>query len=266
MGARQRESTPEDEATPIAVHLLGRFRVVKHGRVLNIGDSPKSQALIVSLAIRPNYSASRDTLLSMIWPDRERELSGQSLNSLISSLRRVLGDVIGGEAPVLHDNGYYRINVEAGISLDTRTFDELARAGDQAARGGSTEHAISSYTKALDLYEGDLCSSQDIQCLLERERLRAVYLTVASQIADYHFKRGDYRMGLEFGQRLLWHDPCREDAHRLLMRCYVRLGERAQALRQFRLCEDVLREEFDAPPEGSTRALFDAVRLDPTSV
>jgi hypothetical protein len=65
---------------------------------------------------------------------------------------------------------------------------------------------------------------------------------------------------------LLTHDPCREDGHRTAMRCHVRLGERAQALRQYMLCEAVLRTEFNAKPEPATTVLFDQVRLDPGSV
>ena len=50
------------------------------------------------------------------------------------------------------------------------------------------------------------------------------------------------------------------------MRCCVRRGERAQALRQFRVCERILRSEFDAPPGGATLALFEQVRTAPEQV
>jgi DNA-binding SARP family transcriptional activator len=66
--------------------------------------------------------------------------------------------------------------------------------------------------------------------------------------------------------QLLLMDPCREDAHRMAMQCHVLRGERAQALRQYRVCERILRLEFDAAPEEATRALFDQVRLDPSSL
>jgi DNA-binding SARP family transcriptional activator len=62
---------------------------------------------------------------------------------------------------------------------------------------------------------------------------------------------------------MLASDPCREDAHRLVMRCYVRLGERAQALRQYQLCKQILRAEYDVAPEDATTALYDRVRLEP---
>jgi hypothetical protein len=50
------------------------------------------------------------------------------------------------------------------------------------------------------------------------------------------------------------------------MRCYVRLGERARALRQYRICCESLDAEFEAPPEPLTEALFNRIRLDPDCV
>ena len=66
--------------------------------------------------------------------------------------------------------------------------------------------------------------------------------------------------------QLLACDPYREDAHRVLMRVHVQRGERAQALRQYRVCEQLLRQEFDAPPEAATTALFDRIRCDPETL
>ena len=50
------------------------------------------------------------------------------------------------------------------------------------------------------------------------------------------------------------------------MRCYVRQGERAEALHQYRLCVKILRTEYDTDPEPATTALFERVRHDPGSI
>jgi hypothetical protein len=47
------------------------------------------------------------------------------------------------------------------------------------------------------------------------------------------------------------------------MRVHVRRDERAQALRQYQVCEHVLRREFDAMPEALTCELFDQIRAGP---
>jgi DNA-binding SARP family transcriptional activator len=253
-------------AWPIVICLLGQFRLLKAGEPLPMRNASKTQALLSSLALDQNYAASRETLLNTLWPDTDASLAGQSLNSLVHSLRKQLGDPLGGASPVLYADGYYHLNVAAGIGIDVRWFCDLVNAGEQCVRSGQPLDALECYRCAARLYRGDLCAANDVQALVEREHLRAQYLSLLAHLADHHFDLIEYDHCLEYASRLLTVDPCREDAHRLAMRCYARRGERAQALRQYQVCETVLRSEFDVAPEPATQQLFDQIRLSPTSV
>ena len=88
-------STPDqissEAAWPIMICLLGQFRLLKAGEPLPMRNAAKAQALLSSLALNQNYAAPRETLLSTLWPDTGADLAGQSLNSLVHSLRKQLG-------------------------------------------------------------------------------------------------------------------------------------------------------------------------------
>jgi DNA-binding SARP family transcriptional activator len=86
------------------------------------------------------------------------------------------------------------------------------------------------------------------------------------RLADIARRDRDYSSALEYASLVLKYDAGREDAHRTLMCCYAQLGQRVQAMRQFLLCERLLREEFDAVPEPATRELYDRLRLCPGGV
>jgi DNA-binding SARP family transcriptional activator len=262
------EPRPEVAGEPtrprLLICLLGGFRVLGADAVpRRVGG--KAEALLTALALRNGHGLGQEALLATLWPDSASTLASQSLSSLVYSLHRRLGAELGA-APVLHADGRYRLNTGAGLSVDVERFEALAAAGDRHGRAGRSEAAAAAYAGAADLYRGDLRAGSDLQTLLERERLRALHLNLLARLADHTFGQGDYAACLERALRLLANDPCREDAHRLVMRCHVRRGERAQALRQYRLCETVLRAEFDATPEPATRDLFDRVRLDPAGV
>jgi DNA-binding SARP family transcriptional activator len=192
-------------------------------------------------------------------------MSGPALNSLVHHLHKVLADVLGGAPPVLHAQGSYRLNVEAGVHVDVAWFDALADIGDRAAHDDPPT-SIGSYQRAIGLYGGDLCISDGQHAVIERERLRARYLTVLARSASHFYNADDIDAALGLSLQLLRHDPCREDAHRLVMRCRVHLGERAQALRQYRVCSEILATEFDARPEPATQSLYEQIRLDPSSI
>ena len=45
------------------------------------------------------------------------------------------------------------------------------------------------------------------------------------------------------------------------MRCYIVRGERVQALRQYRLCRELLQAELETKPEAATTRLYEAARM-----
>lgn len=256
-----------DEASwPILICLLGSFRLLKAGQPVVLRGGGKTESLLGHLGLQDSHRSPRETLLQRLWPSSDTALACKSLHSLVYSLHKLVGDAIGGAAPVLHDEGYYRLNVEVGIGVDVASFDALVKAGDQHISAGDLAPAASAYSCAVGLYRGDLCIGTDVQALLERERLRARYLTLLAHLADYHYGECAYVACQNYAWRLLGCDPCREDAHRMMMRCYVRQGERAEALRHYRLCVDVLSAEFEAAPETATTRLFEQIRLDPGSI
>jgi DNA-binding SARP family transcriptional activator len=178
----------------------------------------------------------------------------------------LLSDALCGAPPVLCHDGYYCLNKEAGVGVDIACFEYLVHAGNDEMRANNPLAAADFYAQAVQLYRGDLCMDTEVNTVMERERLRAHFLTTLARLGDYYFSVQDYSCCLHYTERLLEVDPCREDAHRLVMRCYVRQGERAQALRQYHLCRYALRAEFDTMPEPRTALLYDQVRLDPESV
>lgn len=251
---------------PILICLLGEFRVLKAGHPVRITSGSKTEMLLAGLALADGNCVLRSVLLTSLWPNSEPSLASQSLNSLVYSLHKLLGDEINGVSPVLATDGVYSLNVQAGVDVDMWIFDRLAKEGRRRAQAGDHSNAVGCYKRGIELYHGDLRTGTDVHAVIARERLRTLYLTMLAYLAEQHFAQYDYRACLDYALRLLGSDPFREDAHRLVMRCHVRLGQRAEALRQYRLCEDILRSEFQAAPEPSTHALFDLVRLDPGRV
>jgi DNA-binding SARP family transcriptional activator len=260
------ESVARGDDPRIVVCLLGSFRVLKDGKPVPLRRGGKSERLLGALALDPRGGIERDELMGIVWPSSDEPLAAQSLNTLVYSLHRSLGEALFGRPPVVREAGRYRLNTEAGVGVDIAQFDSAAAAGDRAERAGDQVLAIRWYVRAAAAYSGDLTIGSQVEHIVERERLRARYLSILARLADHQFAAGDYEATLVNALDVLAYDPCREDAHRMAMRCYVRVGERAQALRQYRLCRDVLAIEFDAVPEPETEALYDTVRLDPGSV
>lgn len=252
--------------SPVLICLLGTFRLLKDDLPVHLRSGGKGQALLTGLGLADYHRLPRETLMLSLWPNSDLARAAHSLSSLVHALHQLLGDALAGAPPVVFKEGGYELNCTAGVGVDVARFDALATEGDRLVRHGDAGGAAASWRRAVDLYRGDITAGDDIRVIVERERLRARYLTLLALLGDRHFHADDYRGALEYASRLLRHDPCREDAYRMTMRCHLRLGERAQALRQYQVCARLLDREFGATPEPATEALYQAARYDPTSV
>jgi DNA-binding SARP family transcriptional activator len=134
----------DESNLPILICLLGRFRLLRAGQPIGLRNASKTKTLLSALALQPNSSVPRETLLQLLWPDTDQNLAGQSLNSLVYNLRNLLRDGLDDEPPVLCTDGYYRLNVDAGVAVDVAWFELLIDVGQQQERAGDPVAAVES--------------------------------------------------------------------------------------------------------------------------
>ena len=251
---------------PIQICLLGTFQLLKAGVPIVVHPGSKSEQLLAYLGLHIGQCLPRDLLLQLLWPDGEVALASQSLRSLLHRLQQQLGDALGGAPLIMHRDGCYQLNARGGVATDVAQFAALLHLGDQQRTAGALA-AAATYQQAIALYRGDLHrGDDDLHAVITREHLRAHYLALLLRLATVQFDHHDYPACAALIQQLLRIDPCYEHAHRLLMRCYVRLGQRSIALRHYRVCADILHREFATTPEPDTTALFDQIRREPGRV
>jgi DNA-binding SARP family transcriptional activator len=250
----------------VFVCLLGGFRIFRAGSPMRVPSGGKVEQVLGHLAMHPRHGLSREELLERVWPASDLALASQSLSTLNHWLKRQLSDALSGEAPIVRRAGRCALNTGPSLTVDLLEFDAAMARASMHTSAGNEGAAIQSYESALDLYGGDLWVGSDIRQLLERERLRAAYLTARARLGDHYFQAGRYDLSIQQAYELLAVDPFREDAHRMAMRCYVRSNQRAQALRQYQTCRELLQKEFDAIPEPATDALYDRIRWNPGTV
>lgn len=90
----------------------------------------------------------------------------------------------------------------------------------------------------------------------QREHLQAMYLSTGDRLARMLSERNEWQEVVTVCQNLLTHDNCWEEAYRLLMLAYERLGSHAQALRVYRRCEQTLQSELGVQPSESIQKLW----------
>ena len=67
-------------------------------------------------------------------------------------------------------------------------------------------------------------------------------------------------------RRLINFEPTHEAAVRSLMKAFAQMGDRAQAIREFERCRQMLQRMLDLPPSKETVAVYEAIRIKSTEM
>ena len=245
----------------IAVHLLGQFVVIINDMVVTDWPSRRARELLKFLVTHRRPWLTREQTMELFWPDSSPEAARNSLNVAIHGLRRALRAAAEVTVVVL-EAGAYRLDAGLELWVDVDEFERYVDAGHQLEAAGDMAAAVTEYELATALYQGDFLADDPYEewPVLTRERLRVVYLDTLDRLSHLYFAQRQYGACVNLCKLIVQRDPCREDAHRRLMRCFSRQGQTHLALRQYQVCADTLRAELTVDPDPSTVTLRDRIR------
>ena len=159
---------------------------------------------------------------------------------------------------IVFENDAYALNVQVGFWCDATEFEDHVAAGRRAEAERRNEDAMMHYAQAQHLYRGDFLEDLPYEewVLADRRHLRMLYLETVNRLAEARLDSGAVDEALELSQRLLNRDPCDESAHRRLMRCYARSGNRGMLIQQYEACTDAMERVLGLAPDPETVELY----------
>jgi DNA-binding SARP family transcriptional activator len=226
------------------LELLGVARVVRDGMALESLDR-RSAGLLAVLAL--DGPTPRSRLAGLLWPDSPEDAARANLRQRLKRLRTALGDEL-----VIPDD---ILRLRPDVLVDAVQLESLAFTGE--------------YSAALKL-EGELLAGFDFDdspeleewLIATRERLGTARREALAAEASRLEEAGDLSAALRFALQLLELDPLSEEAHRQVMRLHALRGDRANALRAFERCRNVLHEELGLKPLPETLELARVIEQD----
>ena len=245
--------------------LLGKFQIQGENRVVSCFKSRKVQELFCYLLLFREHPQQREGLASIFWGDYSTESSKKYLRQSLWMLQSSLSEIMGSVPPPLLriEAEWVQVNPQSVYWLDIASFESAYQTVKDIPVQNLTDQDITMLAEAVDLYRGDLMDGcyQD-WCLYERARLQEIYQSLLNTLAYHYELHQEYENGLDYARRMLNCDYANERTHRQLMRLYYFSGNRTQALRQFKTCEEALRTELDVQPSQKTILLYEQMRAD----
>jgi ABC-type oligopeptide transport system substrate-binding subunit/DNA-binding SARP family transcriptional activator len=225
----------------LQVALLGPMDIRYGGQQLCKPPTLKSRSLLAYLVLHRDRPHPRERLVDLFWGDRPERRARRSLTTALWHIRRCLPE----EDLILSELNTVQFDPKSELWLDVDEFQARA-----------SLHELASLQSAVALYRGDFLDGfYDDWIITERYRLEHLFCEALTHLMIAQEKRGDYEAVLATAARLLQQDPLREDAHRVIMRAYCRLGRRNEALEQYQRCCRIVRDELGVEPMTETSEL-----------
>ncbi|MBL8160857.1 MAG: hypothetical protein JNJ61_02655 [Anaerolineae bacterium] len=246
----------------LKLYFLGVPRLEVRGQPVAV-ERRKAWALAAYLALtdRPQ---SRDTLAALLWPEHDHNHARASLRGTLPALTRL------SPLPWLEADRTSLKLVRAHVWVDVWAFTDLLQQTYPATSESDalTPEQAQMLRGALDLYTADLlagfhlpdCAEFEQWLLIQREWLQRELGSGLRRYALYQSGQGQAQVALDHARRWLTLDPFHEPAHRLLMQLYATHGQRAEALRQYQQCVELLDQELATPPEYETTELYQRIQ------
>ncbi len=247
----------------LQLRLLGNVSIQLDGEPVTGLPSRAAEGLLIYLACHDRPLA-RERLAELFWADRSQKQALTNLRTILTALRRELGDYLVVTRQTL------AFNHEADAWLDRAEFERRMTKVDlhEAPADELTPETARELKEALDLYEGDFLDGFYLPeglgfeewSLVTRERLRRLASDGLRRLAAHFLAYADYPAGIRAANRLLAIDPYDEDAQRMMMWLLARSGQPNSALKQYKDLQALLTDELGVEPAPATRALNERIR------
>lgn len=205
----------------------------------------KDLALLAYLVVDERRRHSRSLLAGMLWGDAPEERARHSLSQAVGRLQRVVGP-----GTVVTSGGF--VEMRDGVGCDALALRDLAKTA------GATPEYPGDFLAGFAPGPG----AEAFEEWADGVRASLRNMVVQRLDADAADAEGlrDWPAALSHAQRAVAVDPCREQAHRRIMRAWRALGEAPRALEHFERHQAWLRRELDESSDPETAQLAEDIR------
>lgn len=229
-------------------------------------ETAKTQALLVYLVVNPGPQ-SRQTLAHLLWGELPEVNARRNLRRALWNLRQQLSSATSPD-PTLSERDTVAFNRELAYWCDVQTFESTCTRLDAASQLHDSNAFLDNLSSGVDLYQGEFLAGFHVGdalafeewALTEREHMRAQALRALQHLVADCAAQNKVELAICYARKLLTLEPWLEEAHRWLMRLWVRSGQRTEALTQYEVCKKILAQDLGIEPTRETRKLYEQIR------
>jgi len=211
------------------------------------------------LAVHRHRPISRDELLSAIWPDEAATQPDPALDAILSKLRSMLKSAgfSPAEAGVSVSSGTIALQLPSNTWIDIEAAGNALDEAEGALRRNDFKEAWGLANVAVIVSRRPFLPDAEAPWIeAQRSSLRTLQMRALQSLVMVSANNAEPLQAIQHAAEMVELDPFRETAYQLLMKMHAAAGDRAEALRVFARCRELLRDELGVSPSPQTEAVY----------
>jgi DNA-binding SARP family transcriptional activator len=242
------------------VYLCGRIAVGHDDCVIDERELSGRQGrlALAMLCVERRRPVSVDRLVAALWDDDPPPDAAGALASIISKLRGTLRQIRGvGPDVISATAGTYQLRLPIDCAVDLEDARTAIDQAEGARRRGDPAAAWAAATVATSIARRGFLPGETGDWVLAVQReLDRIARRGYDTLTWVWTTRGDGVLATAMAEHAVDLAPLHEPAWRTLMATHATFGSRADAVRVYRRCRDVLGEQLGVLPDAETTELY----------
>lgn len=234
----------------VEIDLLGAPTFLINTKIVKFSRK-KTLALMIYL-ICNDRKILREELAELLWTNYSQSKAFSSLRTIISEAKSLFPK----NFLIIERNSLYleKNNLTCDYLIFKNTLKKKSSLKEKQKiaklwKGG--------FIKGFDLNSNCEFTTWQIQ---EEQNIYFLYKQLLKSLYEKEIQEQDLKAALNHAKSCLSLDNFDEETHRAIMNIYALRGDKTYALKQYELCQKIMKEEFNSPLEEETQELFRKIR------
>lgn len=243
------------------IYLTGHVALEHGDRLIAENALPGRQGRLafVFLVANRHRPITRAELIEVIWPGEPPPETESALSAILSKLRAFLkaSALPAEQASIELRSGTIGIRLPLDTWVDLEAAANALDESDGALRARDGAKAWGAANVVVSIARRPFLADHEAPWIEARRAALRVLLTRGLQcLASASEMAEQPALAIEYTTEVLSLEPYRETAYQQLMRLHAGMGNKAEALRVFERCRQLLREDLGTSPSPQTEAVF----------
>ena len=240
------------------LYITGPLVVEQPPHVIDETRFPSRQArlLFACLACERSRALPRDELAEILWGEEVPAAWEAALKALVSKLRRVLAP-LSSETLIGSQYGCYQLRLPSDCWVDWEAARRALDETEGALRSGNPSNGWGAANVAVTIARrGFLAGERGTWVEARRRSLCELLARGLDCYGVISLETGQAELAAQIAEEAIAREPFRESGYQRLMEAHEKLGNRAEAVRAYHRCRELLIDELGVSPSPETEDVY----------